>query len=231
MQRRPASPRFVAGLGLVAAAFAILSAIDCHYPQDFWLENVLVIVGIVYLGLTYRRAPLSRPSYGLILLFLGLHEVGAHSTFAEVPYDRWSHALFGWRLSEAGGWDRNHYDRLVHLSYGLLLTLPLQETLELRLGPLRGFARAFLPWMLVLGTSSAYELIEWAAAIVFGGDLGQAYLGTQGDVWDSHKDTVLAVLGSTVALVLQAVGRLARPAGGKTAAAPSPAPPGADVDG
>lgn len=228
MYQRPASPRFVAGLGLALAGGAILSAVGCHYPQDFWLENVLVLAGVAYLGLTYHRAPLSRASYGLILLFLGLHEVGAHSTFAEVPYDAWSQALLGVRLSDVGGWERNHYDRLVHFSYGLLLTRPLQETLERRLGPLRGFARAFLPWMLVLGTSSAYELIEWAAALVFGGELGQAYLGTQGDVWDSHKDTVLAVLGSTVALGVQAVRRRA---GGKTAAAPSPAPPGTDVAG
>ncbi len=192
---------------MVLAGFAVLSAIGCRYPQDFWLENVLVFVAIAYLALTYARAPLSRTSYVLILAFLGLHEVGAHTTFAEVPYDAWTRALFGTSLNEALGWERNHYDRFVHLSYGLLLTLPFQETIERRLGPLRGFARAFVPWIFVLATSSAYELIEWAAALVFGGDLGQAYLGTQGDVWDSHKDTALAVLGATVVLGLQALRR------------------------
>jgi putative membrane protein len=207
VERAPASPRFVAGLGMVLALFAVLSAIGCSYPQDFWLENVLVLVAVGYLALTYRRAPLSRWSYGLILIFLGLHEVGAHTTFAEVPYDAWTRALVGTSLNEALRWERNHYDRLVHLSYGLLLALPFQETIERRLGPLRGFACAFLPWIFVLATSSAYELIEWAAVFVFGGDLGQAYLGTQGDVWDSHKDTGLALLGATVALGVQALGR------------------------
>ena len=127
-----------------------------------------------------------------------------------MPYDAWTRALFGTSLNEALGWERNHYDRLVHLSYGLLLALPFQETIERRLGPLQGFARAFVPWIFILATSAAYELIEWAAAVVFGGDLGQAYLGTQGDVWDSHKDTGLALFGATVALGLQAIRRWTR---------------------
>lgn len=192
---------------MVLAGFAVLSAIGCSYPQDFWLENVLVLIAVAYLALTYARAPLSRTSYVLILAFLGLHEVGAHTTFAEVPYDAWTRALFGTSLNEALGWERNHYDRLVHLSYGLLITLPMQETIERRLGSLRGFARAFVPWIFILATSSAYELIEWAAVVVFGGDLGQAYLGTQGDVWDGHKDTALAVLGATAVLGIQALRR------------------------
>ena len=199
----PASPRFVLGLGAVLAVIATVSAIGCHYPQDFLLENVLVLAAVIYLALTYRRAPLSRRSYGLILVFLGLHEVGAHSTFAEVPYNDWTRALCGVALNDLLGWERNHYDRLVHLSYGLLLALPFAETIALRLR-LRGFARSFVTWIFILGTSAAYELIEWAAAIVFGGELGQAYLGTQGDVWDSHKDTGLAVLGATLTLVGEA---------------------------
>ncbi|MBA3849773.1 MAG: DUF2238 domain-containing protein [Opitutus sp.] len=210
MKPAPASPRFLAGLGLALALFAVWSAIGCRYPQDWWLENALVLTTVAYLWLTYARAPLSRTNYVLILLFLGLHEVGAHTTFAEVPYDDWSRHLFGVSLNAVLGWERNHYDRLVHLCYGLLITLPMQETIELRLGGLRGFARYFIVWIFILATSSAYELIEWAAALVFGGDLGQAYLGTQGDVWDSHKDTGLAVLGATVVLGAQALGRLYR---------------------
>lgn len=200
MNPAPASPRFVAGLGLVLAGMAIVSAWNCHYPSDWWLENVLVMVGVIYLALTYRRAPLSRASYVMILAFLGLHEIGAHSTFAEVPYESWAHALTGGSINALFGWERNHYDRFVHAAFGLLITLPMKETLERRLG-LRGFASYFTPWMFILATSSAYELIEWAAALVFGGDLGMAYLGTQGDVWDSHKDTALAIGGATVVLL------------------------------
>jgi putative membrane protein len=211
METAPASPRFVLGLGGVLVIIASISAFGCHYPQDFWLENVLVLAAVVYLAITYRRAPLSRTSYGLILVFLGLHEVGAHTTFAEVPYNDWTRALTGVALNDVMGWERNHYDRLVHFSYGLLLAPPFAETIHRRLA-VRGFALRFVTWMFILGTSAAYELIEWAAALLFGGDLGQAYLGTQGDVWDSHKDTGLAVLGATVALALgTVVSRYRRP--------------------
>lgn len=198
-----ASARFVAGLGLALAACAVASAIDCRYPADFWLENVLVLLAAVYLGASFPRAPLSRTSYVAILVFLGLHELGAHTTFAEVPYDAWTRAAFGRSLNELLSWERNHYDRFVHFTYGLLLALPFQETLETHLGPQKPFARAFLPWIFILATSSAYELIEWAAALVFGGDLGPAYLGTQGDVWDSHKDTGLAIAGAALFLTSQ----------------------------
>lgn len=200
MERPVASPRFITVLALIAVVFAAVSGVGCHYPADWALENVLVLASFGYLAWTYRAAPLSHASYVSILVFTALHEVGAHWTFAEVPYDEWWDTLFGVTLNELMGWERNHYDRLVHLSYGLLITLPMKETLEARLG-VTGFASAFVTWIFILASSAFYELIEWAAALVFGGDLGMAYLGTQGDVWDSHKDTALAVLGSAVSLV------------------------------
>lgn len=205
MAESKASVRFVAGLGLALAACAVLSAVDCRYPSDFWLENVLVLLAAAYIAVTYSSVPLSRASYVSILAFLCLHEIGAHTTFAEVPYDEWTRNALGRSLNEFFGWERNHYDRLVHFAYGLLLTLPFQETIETHLGPQKPFARIFLPWIFVLATSSAYELIEWAAALIFGGDLGQAYLGTQGDVWDSHKDTGLAIAGAALFLTGQAL--------------------------
>lgn len=205
MDAQPAAPpRFVASLALVLAGFAILSGIGCHYPEDWLLENMLVGGAVTYLWLTYRTVPLSRTSYVLILVFLGLHEVGAHTTFAKVPYDDWFLSLFGVAVNDLFGWQRNHYDRFVHLIYGLLLALPYQETINRRLGT-SGFASYFLTWIFILATSGFYELLEWVAALFVGGDLGQAYLGTQGDEWDSHKDTALALLGATVALSIRAL--------------------------
>jgi len=207
VERPVASPRFIAGLALVAAVSVVVSGVGCHYPQDWWLENVMVAASVAYLVWTHRAVPLSRASYVAILVFTLLHEVGAHWTFAEVPYDEWWRALFGVTLNEVMGWERNHYDRLVHLSYGLLIVLPMKETLDTRLG-LTGSASAFVAWIFIFASASFYELVEWAGALVFGGELGMAYLGTQGDVWDSHKDTALAILGAFVTLVLvAAVGR------------------------
>jgi putative membrane protein len=115
-----------------------------------------------------------------------------------VPYDDAVRAVTGSSLNEAVGATRNHYDRVVHLAYGLLLVLPFRELLMLKAG-VRGFWSYFLPVDLALSTSALYELLEWAAAIVYGGDLGAAFLGTQGDEWDAHKDMALAALGAVIA--------------------------------
>jgi putative membrane protein len=124
-----------------------------------------------------------------------LHALGAHYTYAMVPYQVWIPSL-------AGG--RNMFDRLVHFSYGLLLAYPIRE-MFLRIGNVRGFWGYFLPLDLTMSTSMLYELIEWGAAEYFGGDLGQAYLGTQGDVWDAHKDMALASLGALIAMFITAL--------------------------
>src|SRR4029450_13108384 len=138
-----------------------------------------------------RSLPLSSVSYTMILLFLCLHIIGAHYTYAEVPYDEAFKSLTGTSFNELVGWERNNYDRVVHFSYGLLLAYPIRE-LFLRVANVRGFWGYFLPLDLTMSSSMLYELIEWAAAVYFGGDLGMAYLGTQGDVWDAHKDMALA---------------------------------------
>jgi len=141
---------------------------------------------------TYKSFPLSRVSYTCIFVFMMLHALGAHYTYAMVPYQEWFPSL-------AGG--RNHFDRLVHFSYGLLLAYPIRE-MFLRIGNVRGFWGYFLPLDLTMSTSMLYELIEWGAAETVGKDLGAAYLGTQGDIWDAHKDMALASLGALIAMTL-----------------------------
>ena len=168
---------------------------------DWALENVLVVLFVPALLASLRWFPLSRLSWTLILLFLSLHTVGAHYTYAEVPYDAWSEALLGVRLNDLLGLERNHFDRLVHFSYGLLMAYPMRE-LFLRVADARGFWGYFLPLDLTLSTSAIFELFEWAAAELFGGDLGIAYLGSQGDVWDAQKDMALAGLGAAITMLV-----------------------------
>jgi putative membrane protein len=191
-------------LAILTALFAVLwvvLAIRPIYRQDWALENALVVVAVLFVGFTYRRAPLSKFSYSLIFVFLCLHEVGAHYTYAEVPYDRWFRALTGSTFNELVGWQRNNFDRVIHFSYGLLLAYPVRE-LVVPLAGVRGFWSYFLPLDLTMSSSTLFELIEWGAAEVFGGDLGAAYLGTQGDIWDAHKDMLLASSGALVAMGL-----------------------------
>jgi putative membrane protein len=195
--------RYVSALLSLLTLLWICLAIEPFDRKDWLLENLLTVITVALLAATYRRLPLSRISYTLIFLFLCLHTVGAHYTYAEVPYDRWWTSLTGSTFNELFGWQRNHFDRLVHFSYGLLLVYPIRE-LFLRVAGVRGFWSYFLPLDLTMSTSMLYELIVWLVAEVVGGDLGMAYLGTQGDVWDAHQDMALASLGALIAVSLMA---------------------------
>ena len=169
----------------------------------------LVTLGLAVLVLLHRRLALSATAYTALFLFLSLHSVGAHYTYSLVPYDEWARALTGHSVSEAFGWERNHFDRLVHFAYGLLLSVPIREVL-VRLAGVRGVWSYYLPLAVTSSTSADYELIEWAAAMVFGGDLGVAYLGTQGDVWDAQKDMALAAGGALLSMILLAIAHARR---------------------
>jgi putative membrane protein len=195
--------RYLATLGsLFVVVFALLAVAPAE-RGDWALENALVFVFVAVLAITYRRVTLSRVSYTLIFLFLSLHEIGAHYTYAQVPYDVWTRDLFGRSAGDVMGWNRNHFDRLVHFSYGLLFAYPVRE-LFLRVANVRGFWGYFLPLDVTMSTSMLFELFEWVAAEIFGGDLGVTYLGTQGDEWDAHKDMALASLGALFAMMLTA---------------------------
>jgi putative membrane protein len=182
-------------LGLIYLAWWVFMAMRPLDFADWMMENVLVVLGVALLLFTARGFPLSRISYTCIFVFMMLHALGAHYTYAKVPYQEWFPAL-------AGG--RNHFDRLVHFCYGLLLSYPIRE-MFLRIGNVRGFWGYFLPLDLTMSTSMLYELIEWGAAVTVGKDLGAAYLGTQGDIWDAHKDMALASLGALLAMIVTAL--------------------------
>ena len=196
--------RYVAILIGLFVALWIGLAIQPHDRADWALENALVVSFAIVLVASYRHLMLSRISYTLIFFFLCLHEVGAHYTYAEVPYDRWFEIAAGRTLNDILGWERNHFDRVVHFLYGLLLAYPIREVF-LRVANVRGFWGYFLPLDLTMSSSMMFELFEWAAAEIVGGDLGMAYLGTQGDVWDAHKDMALASAGALVAMSVTAV--------------------------
>ncbi len=193
--------RHLAILGALFAVLWVALAIKPLYRHDWALENALVALAVPFTVWTFYRAPLSKRSYTLIFVFLCLHEIGAHYTYAEVPYDRWFEALTGSTFNSLVGWQRNNFDRVIHFAYGLLLALPVRE-LVVPLAGVRGFWSYFLPLDLTMSSSALFELIEWGAAEVFGGELGAAYLGTQGDIWDAHKDMALASLGAMVAMAL-----------------------------
>lgn len=179
--------------GLLAAYVGIwiVTAINPVYPFDWFLENLLVFAAFAILTLTYRRFPFSDLSYILIFLFMSLHAVGAHYTYSEVPFGFW--------LKEVFDFSRNHYDRLIHFSFGLLIFYPFREV-ALRLVTRRRSMASLIALAVVFTFSSGFEIIEWCVALIVDPDAGQAYLGTQGDVFDTQKDMGLAAVGAVIAL-------------------------------
>jgi putative membrane protein len=192
------SDRYPLALLVGFLAIFVALAIAPWYRQDWLLENLLVFIAVPLLVLTHRRLRFSNFAYTCLFVFFVLHEIGAHYTYSEVPWREWLAAITGTEVATAG---RNHYDRFVHFSYGLLLMPAVREFMEARMSP-QGLWRWLMPLLFVMSHSVIYEMIEWIAAVLFGGDLGAAYLGTQGDEWDAQKDMALATAGAVTGLVL-----------------------------
>ena len=171
----------------------IITAINPLYPQDWLIENLLVFLYGGLLVFTYRRFQFSNISYALFTLFLSLHLLGAHYTYTETPVGFWLQALFDF--------ERNHYDRIVHFSFGLLLAYPMHEILMRLSGVSRAWSY-FLTVNCILAFSAFYELLEAITATIVSPELGTAYMGTQGDEWDAQKDIFLALMGAMVAMLI-----------------------------
>ena len=168
-----------------------ITAVEPFNRRDWFLENLLVFIYTALLAVTYRRFTFSNLSYALFTLFLSLHLIGAHYTYAETPLGFW--------LQDAFSQQRNHYDRIVHFSYGLLCAYPFHEILQRAAGVRRSWTY-FLAASLILAFSAFYELIEAAVAMLVDPELGAAYLGTQGDEWDAQKDSALALGGAILSM-------------------------------
>lgn len=179
--------------GLVLAAFLLLGWAPRADRFTWFMENAPVILGLPVLVATHRRFPLTDLLYGLIALHALVLMVGGHWTYAEVPAGHW---VKDW-LHLA----RNPYDRLGHLFQGFVPVLIFREVL-LRTGSLKaGGWSGFVLILMALGLSAAYELVEWQTA-VWTGSSADAFLGTQGDPWDTQWDMACALIGATLALAL-----------------------------
>lgn len=184
--------RLLQGLTAAFTVAWLAASIAPDNRFDWLLENLLVFVGVGLLGAFYRTRPLSDLTYILIAAFLTLHVLGAHYTYSQVPLGFW--------LQDAFGLDRNHFDRLVHLGFGILIVYPVRETLFRYTGAGRGLS-GFAAFTVIAASSLIYETIEWAVAIIVSPDAAMAFLGTQGDVFDAQKDSTLAVAGALVGLL------------------------------
>lgn len=169
----------------------LYTSLRAEVAFDYWLENALTIAFAAILAGTYRRLALSDLSYALIFTFLVFHEWGAQYKYSDVPLGEWMKPVLGV--------SRNHYDRVMHFAYGLLLAYPMQEWF-VRSAKVRGGFRYLLPVQFTLACSAVYEMLEAFMASILSAERGEEFVGMQGDIWDAQQDMFLATLGAVLAM-------------------------------
>ncbi len=185
---------------------ALIFAGNAYRPErvfDFFLENAAVTILLTGLVLSYRKVSLSDLSYLLIVVYLAIHEWGAHYKYSDVPLGEW---MKPWLHTS-----RNMYDRVAHFSFGLMLSYPMQEVFMRSVGVTSRW-RYLLPVEATLSFSAIYEMMEAGAASVLSPQRGEEFVGMQGDMWDSQEDMFMAGLGSLVAMLVLAIIRHRRAA-------------------
>ncbi len=185
-------------LAVLLAVYVFSFVFTPEGKTNWALEVGPSLIGVAVLLATFRRFPMSRLIYVLVFIHSLILIYGGYYTYAKTPLGDF--AMHAFDLS------RNHYDRVGHLALGFFPALIIKEVL-LRKTPLqRGGWLTFLVISTALAIGAFYELIEWWATLVFASDVGAAFLGSQGDVWDAQWDMFLAIVGSSLSLLL--LGRL-----------------------
>lgn len=183
---------FLGGCGAVAAVL-VLSFIGCHDRLTWVLETAPVMLALPFLVATRSRWPLTSLLYGLIAVHALILIVGGHYTYALVPLGDWMQAWFGF--------ERNHYDRIGHFAQGFVPAMIAREVLRRSVPMQPGGMLGFVCVACAMFVSSVYEIIEMIAGRV-SAEGAAAFLGTQGDVWDTQMDMTLALMGATAAMLL-----------------------------
>jgi putative membrane protein len=178
------------GIILVVWIYTFIGTTD---RTNWWIENILTILSLSVLTYTYRKFKFSDLSYSQIFVFILLHIYGSMYTYAENPFGYW--------LQDLMQTSRNHYDRMVHFSFGLLASYPLRDYF-INKHKWVAWVCWVLPVIIIHTLSGFYEMIEWAVADIFFPAQGIAYLGTQGDIWDAQKDMTMAFAGSAMSMLL-----------------------------
>jgi putative membrane protein len=185
--------RFIAWLMAVYVVLFLVLAINPIDRATWFAENLTVwIILAVILGLYFGGIRFSRLAYALMFVLIYLHTIGGHYTFALVPFD-WVSDLFGF--------ERNHYDRMAHFSVGFY-AFAIAEWLWMKRMVSNRFLLFTYPVFVIATIAMSYELIEWIYAASAAPEMGAAYLGSQGDIWDAQKDMLADTLGALVATVL-----------------------------
>lgn len=188
-----AHARFPLALTGVLAVICVGTVWTPPAGRTSWLLEVgpgLAYAGV--LAFIYRRTPLSHWVYGGLFVHICILVYGGMYTYAKTPLGNWA--------MEAFGWHRNHYDRVGHLALGVFPAFTIRELLLRKTPLVRDGWLYFLVLSVVLAFAAFWELIEWWVVLLIASDTGQAFLGSQGDVWDAQWDMLLALVGAAVVL-------------------------------
>jgi putative membrane protein len=190
---------------LVLLAMGVaLANVDQPYPAVAPLQHIPTILLIVAAPLLLRRWPLSAGAVWSVAAFFLLHTVAGRWIYSNVPYDAWAHALTGHTINAMVGATRNDFDRLVHLSFGLLAIRPVAEAMRRHAG-MRPAASLWTAFLFVGAVSALYEIFEWVLMMVLAPELADDYNGQQGDVWDAQKDMAIAIAGAAISYAAEMV--------------------------
>ncbi|HYD00835.1 MAG TPA: DUF2238 domain-containing protein [Phycisphaerales bacterium] len=183
---------------IVVVAALVVGCIGPTSAFDTALQHIPTVIALGLFIWTSRRWPLSDLSYTLLAAFFLLHILGAHYLYSNVPYDDWFKSMTGRTLNGIFGWERNHFDRLVHLSFGVLAAPVLFEIGWRHAGLKKPFWAALLAVGVVSLFGNIYEVAEWGIAITMSEENAEEYNGQQGDVFDPQKDLALSFAGSVL---------------------------------
>lgn len=184
---------------VIAVGFLTVTQLNPIYPREQFLQNVPTAVALLVLAVDCWQKFLTRTAYVCTIAFFGLHIFGARYIYSMVPYDDWLNQLWGVTTVELFGFQRNHFDRLVHFLFGWLYLLAAYSTLREKLAS-SVLQNLFLSFCIVTALSGIYEVFEWCLTMVMSPHDADSYNGQQGDNWDAQKDMALAMLGSMLAV-------------------------------
>lgn len=183
---------------LLLLAMLLASINPLHFPS-YALHQVGTLISMAFLLWLKAKINLSDKAIIGATVFLLIHIVGARYLYSYVPYSDWTQALLGFSLDNVMGWQRNMYDRLVHFCYGLCLFSVFCQVIAYYFKQISKIQLVLLALMLNMTTSLLYEWLEWLIAVMLSPEQAEAYNGQQGDIWDAHKDMLLALMGSVLA--------------------------------
>ena len=177
----------------IVVLVCIATVADPPAGRISWLLEVGPgLAGIIILIVLYRRFPMSHMVYVCVFLHMFILIYGGYYTYAETPLGNWAKAAFGF--------SRNHYDRIGHIALGVFPAFIIREVLLRRTPLQRGGWLYFIVISIVLAVAAFWELLEWWVALLVASDVGTAFLGSQGDIWDAQWDMLLALVGAMVVL-------------------------------